>query len=478
MITPHLDRLAASGLRCERAYTCQPVCGPARAAIFTGTFPHTNGQWANNIGINIKTLGQRLADAGILAGYIGKWHVDASDYFGRGHAAPGWDKDTWYDMRNYLEELSPEDRQRSRKAETNRENIPPEFTFAHRCSSRAIAFLEQHKDDDFLLVVSYDEPHGPFLCPPPYSDMYKDYAVPTPANIDDTLQDKPDHHRVWAGARLQEDPAARRNLKIRQQDFFGCNSFVDSQIGRVLDAIDQHAKDALVIYTSDHGDSLHAHRITGKGAAMYDEITRIPFLVRWPGKIQPNSITHHLVSHIDITPTILDAFSIPAPKPLEGRSMLDFFRNPASPLQDSIFMEFGRYEIDHDGFGGFQPIRCILGAADAAGGPYKLVINLLTSDELYDLSSDPAELKNLINTPDSDLQNLRKRLHDQLLDWMNQTRDPFRGYYWERRPWRTDARPATWNYTRYRREKPPEEGEQLPLDYNTGLEITEMNVIP
>jgi uncharacterized sulfatase len=100
--TPALDRLASEGVRFERAYTCQPVCGPARAALFTGTYPHLNGGWANSLapGNNIRTLGQRVADHGIPAAYIGKWHLDGSDYFGLGQPAAGWDPDYWYDMRN------------------------------------------------------------------------------------------------------------------------------------------------------------------------------------------------------------------------------------------------------------------------------------------------------------------------------------------------------------------------------------------
>ena len=115
MHTPNLDRLAAEGIRYENAYTCQPVCGPARSAIFTGTFPHTNGMVTNSIalGDNVKTIGQRLSDHGIDCGYIGKWHLDGSDYFGNGRCPDGWKDDYWYDMRRYLEELSEEDRIKS-----------------------------------------------------------------------------------------------------------------------------------------------------------------------------------------------------------------------------------------------------------------------------------------------------------------------------------------------------------------------------
>jgi len=86
MITPNLDKLAAEGIRFDRAYTCQPVCGPARSALFTGTFPHSNGAVTNCIAMydNVKTIGQRLTDNGIHCGYIGKWHLDGTDYFGNG----------------------------------------------------------------------------------------------------------------------------------------------------------------------------------------------------------------------------------------------------------------------------------------------------------------------------------------------------------------------------------------------------------
>jgi uncharacterized sulfatase len=124
-------------------------------------------------------------------------------------------------------------------------------------------------------------------------------------------------------------------------------------------------------------------------------------------------------------------------------------------------MEFARYETDHDGFGGFQLIRA------AFDGRHKLVINLLTTDELYDLRDDPHEMVNLIASARH--VSVRNALHDRILRWMNDTRDPFRGYYWERRPWRTDARIATWDYTGMTRQRENEPDEKRQLDYGTGL---------
>lgn len=461
MATPNLDRLAGEGMRFERAYTTCPVCGPARSAIFTGQFPHSNGSVTNSAALaaNTKTVGQRVADNGYHAAYIGKWHLDGGDYFGTGRCPEGWDETYWYDMRCYLEELCGEERLLSRQASANQCGIDEAFTYAHRCSGRAVDFLENYGKDDFLLVVSFDEPHDPYLCPEPYASMYNNYSLPKAENVMDTLEGKPDHQKVWAGEEVHKDRAL---LKLdRYGSFLGCNAFVDHEIGRVLEAVDTFAEDALVLYTSDHGDFLGSHCLAGKGPAAYDEITRIPMIARWKGTLTPGKVYPHPVSHIEITPTILHAMGIAVPKLLEGKSLLPAFEKAETRINDCIFMEFSRYEIDHDGFGGFQPLRSVF------DGRHKLTINLLSGDELYDLQSDPGEMKNLIES--EEYMGIRDALHDRLLQWMNDTRDPLRGYYWERRSWRKDAAPAAWKHTGMTRQREHEEYEPHQLDYDTGL---------
>ncbi len=462
--TPHLDRLAAEGMRFDRAYTCQPVCGPARSALFTGTYPHSNGVWSNSqpLGDTVRTIGQRLSDQGIRCGYVGKWHLDGGDYFGMGRAAPGWDPECWYDMRNYLDELTPEERQWSRQVRANRDGVPREFTFGHRVSNHARDFVTTHAAEDFLLVVSYDEPHGPFLCPEPFASQYRDFQWQTPAVTDD-LHDKPHLQQVWAGREMQADRSA---YTYRNPDFFGCHSFVDDEIGRLLATIDAQAPDTLVIFTSDHGDFLGDHRLSGKGPAAYDSIAHIPFLVHWPDHVPAGTVCPHPVSHIDVTPTVFAAFGLERPAVLEGASLLPCLANPQERVNSAVAIEFGRYEIDHDGFGGFQPMRAW------CDGRYKLVLNLMDRDELYDLENDPHELHNAIADPA--LASARNRLHDGLIAWMDRTRDPFRGWYWVNRPWRLDAPAPRWSNTGMTRQRVEDERyEPRQLDYDTGLPIRE-----
>ena len=148
------------------------------------------------------TIADVFNENGYHTAYFGKWHLDGGDYFGLGTAPEGWDPDVWYDMRNYLEELTDEERYKSRQTSTmEKEDIPEEFTFAHRCASRAVDFIRGHADEDYFLVVGFDEPHGPSLCPQPYASMYRDYDMPKRPNVYDTLENKPVHQQVWSGPR-------------------------------------------------------------------------------------------------------------------------------------------------------------------------------------------------------------------------------------------------------------------------------------
>lgn len=459
MHTPNLDSLAENGLRYTNAYTCQPVCGPARSALFTGTFPHSNGMVTNSIamGDNVKTVGQRLADNNIHCGYIGKWHLDGSDYFGNGVCPSGWDKDYWYDMRTYLNELTDEEKLRSRKKETSYEkDMTAEFTYANRCSNRAIDFIDKFKNDDFFLTVSYDEPHGPSLCPAPYNTMYKGVAMPKSENYADDLSKKPKMQQLWAGDGINASPEALNAPSDALALFLGCNSFVDMEMGRVIDKIHEQCPDALIIYTSDHGDMLGNHRLQMKNATAYKEVANIPLIIEGGDK----GVVEAPASHIDIVPTVLEYMGVPLPKILEGKSMLKQINDKAVKINDVVFTEFTRYEVDHDGFGGLQPMRAV------TDGRYKLVIHLLDTDELYDMENDIAEINNLINC--QEYTQIRNNLHDKLLQFMNDTRDLYRGYQWACRPWRSDKTPC-WENDGYTRQRENEEYEPRQLDYDTGM---------
>jgi uncharacterized sulfatase len=336
------------------------------------------------------------------------------------------------------------------------------MTYAHRVSNKAIGYVQEHEGQDFFLAVSYDEPHGPFICPAPFNTMYDGFSFEDNPTFHDSLQSKPMLQRLWSGDDLHKSPEALHAPSKMLSLYLGCNSFVDHEIGRVLDEVYRLVPDALVIFTSDHGDMLGSHRLQAKNAAFYKEITNIPFIVK-PGRgheLNRNVVVSHPASHIDVTPTVLDYFGIPIPKLLEGKSMLVQFEDPTVQVNEHVYCEFTRYEVDHDGFGGLQMMRSI------TDGRFKLTINLMDCDELYDLDSDPHEVVNLIEDPHN--REIRNKLHDLLIEHMDRTRDVYRGYQWVARPWRNDRHP-NWQNSGLTRQRENEEYESRQWDYDTGL---------
>ncbi len=468
MKTPNLDHLAAKGVRYERAYTTQPVCGPARSCIFTGLYPHGTGSFTNTVPLwqGVRTIGEYLSPEKIASGFIGKWHLDGGDYFGNGVCPPGYEPEYWYDMRCYMNELSEEERVRSRKSSTSLDEngVDAGFTFAHRVCSRAVDFIEKHKNDDFFLAVSLDEPHDPFLCPEPFASMYKDYEMPITPDYLDTLDEKPELERLWAAGREKED---KSRLHISPRLFFGCNSFADYELGRVIECAERLSPDAMIIYTSDHGEALDSHSLRLKGPSVYESITHIPLIIKGGAMMKsPEGVVYPSVtSHVDLVPTFLDYYGLEIPPSLSGVSMRSIIESPKeNRLHQEVFVEFHRYEIDHDGFGGLQFMRALI------GDRYKLAEFLTDTDVLLDLERDPYEIHNYLLDPE--YEDIRDCMHERLMKIMNDTRDPYRGYQWRCRYWNRKSE-KDWECDGYTRQRPSGKDELVQLDYDTGLEIKE-----
>jgi uncharacterized sulfatase len=459
--TPNIDNLSKNSALFTRGYTTCPLCTPARAGMFTGIYSHTAGAWTNNLppGDNILTLGQRFRDAGYRTVYTGKWHLDGHDYFGTGNCPDGWEDAFWYDGKRYLDELTDQEVYLWRKGLSTLDalkkyNITSEFTWGHRITNRAIDFLKNRDSSEpFVLVVAPDEPHHPYTCPPDYVEKFMDYRYPLGEAGYDNLENKPAHHREWA----QSVNNNNKDNYFQNPLYFGCNSFIDHEYGRILEAVDRFAAtNTYIILTSDHGEMCGAHQLFGKGPAMYEEITHVPFIIRQPLGTRKTMVNPTPVSQIDILPTMMDIAGLEIPPILEGRTLVPFLNGEVDTTRE-VVIEFNRYEIEHDSWGGFQPIRSLV------AGNYKLVINLLSTDELYDLGNDPAEVNNLIH--DSDYADIRDGLHTRLIDWMNENRDPFRGPAWERRSWRT-SRKLKW--MGYFRPRPPDGYAPIVRYYDTG----------
>ena len=432
MDTPNLDRLAAGGIRFERAYTACPLCTPARGAIFTGLHPQINGAWCNNVAPHrhVAMMGEIFRHYGYRAAYTGKWHLDGTAYFGDGVPGGGFEGDWWYDGERYAEDIGPRMFQAYRTCKTaddlRKAGFDQEHMWAHRVADRAVDFLEKVGGEKFVLAVSFDEPHGPCVAPPEYWERFEKIGLPPRPNYNAPVEGKPELLQVQRRQNGEASPGP--DGLVYNPRFFGCNSYVDREIGRVIDEVDRlHADDTMIIYTSDHGDQLRSHGLVGKGPMMYEETCNIPLIVRAPGAAA-GAVSDALVSHVDLLPTMLDLSRIDRPAVLNGQSLSHVLTDPSAGGREHALISFHRFAINHDNFGEFYPVRC------ATDGRYKLIVNLFETDELYDLAEDPYEMRNRLADPALSAE--RDRLHDWMLAEMDRIRDPFRSFRWGRRDWR------------------------------------------
>ena len=308
--TPRLDQLAKEGMRFDRAYTPCPLCTPARGSLMTGLLPSVNGAWANEMTVADAhpQMGTIMNEAGKRAGLIGKWHLDGAGYHGAGIAGGGFPQRYWHDGANYMAQTGEERhwslvkalnggadfsrgmtkeavdfaRNHDAAAALRALDCREEELWGHQVSERAVEFLAEEDDRPFVLVVAFDEPHGPFLTPPEWQRGFDDpEAVPAPLNYCADLSGKP---------KLQQDQAKEfalgewADFLQWRQRHWRCNAWIDHHIGKVIDAVDRyHGEDTIIVSTTDHGDMMGSHGLLSKGAMMYEECARIPFIAAVQG---------------------------------------------------------------------------------------------------------------------------------------------------------------------------------------------------
>ena len=436
--TPQIDQLAQSSVVFENCYVACPLCTPSRAAWYTGRHPNRAGAWGNEmtIGRHVPMLAELLQEQGYAAYHVGKWHLDGAGYNGTGQSDGGFDPSVWYDLTNFYHEVGRDGP--NRFGGWNKGFEDEACCYAHRVADRAIDVLKQQHDFPFFLAVEFDEPHGPYICPPPYHGRNSQADIYKPSTFMADLSDKP---------KLQQDYAAYlANLRTTPDMYPGyyhlyydCNAYVDYEIGRVIEAVEQFApSDTVIVFTSDHGDHLGAFGLGAKGPTMYDHTTRVPLIIRAPHLTGESRREAGLVSSVDLPATILDIAGLsinddPRFVPQNGyswQSLVPVLRGEQTSVHDAVYIEYNRFGKQFEQVNGLYPIRCIVTE------DWKLSINLFDTDELYERQSDPEEAINRIN--DGGLHDVRIDLHDRLIAWQKQIHDVFRGPQWGIRHWRPD----------------------------------------
>ncbi len=394
--TPVMDGLARQGVLFSRAYAATPQCSPSRAALMTGRYPHRTGVMGNTaasgkagapqpgmsdgLDRSLPTLGTVFAGAGYDTAYFGKWHLGGT---------PGD-----YGFATHDAEIS-------------------DATLARR----VVEFLRMRGEREarrpLLLIVSWLNPHDIYDVLTHEAPDAKALArARLPSNLVDDLASKPFPQRHYR----EEDQgkpfaSADRELWRRYRAFYNhLVETVDKEIGTVLNAIGRAAPAPITVFTTDHGDLGGAHGLPYKGPAMYEELVRVPLVISWPTKIRA-ARSDALVSLIDVLPTLCDLTGVPAPEQLDGVSLRPVLEQRTSRVRDAVFSEYYGKQSWR------VPIRMVRTER------WKYVRYLSYGEELYDLTADPGEVRNLATEPR--VASERARLARELDDWLRRTRDPF-----------------------------------------------------
>lgn len=429
--TPNIDRLAREGARFAHALCPTPFCSPSRASMLTGLYPHKHGitynvqDPARGLDPGLPSALNTLAAAGYTCRQRGKWHL------GDKTRIPAYADDPELDYDAYLQKAmnTPEGGggRRKRRAggvdtielvkkalaqydgergiNIGRSHVPIEHTHESWIADTAISQLEALSGKPFFMTVSFPAPHAPWIVNEPYYSMYERSRIPLPANrhaVEEIDRGTPS----WRFGQLLGDEGFREYLGV----YYGMVSMVDWNLGRVFEALARLKRDAntLVILTADHGDMQGGHGMYGKmNFSIYEETTRIPMLMRFPGKIPASRVVRTQAGLCDVEPTILDYLGARAPEKIHGRSLRPFL-DGKEELDRPIFCERER------GMQHFQrTIRTLT---------WKYCYSSSGASQLHNLEKDPGETRNLI--ADASGAGIRQELHAKLARWMGETEDP------------------------------------------------------
>lgn len=415
--TPNIDRLAARGVRFDRAYCSFPLCGPSRNSMLTGLYPNSTGILANQqvfrqtIPSQV-SLPQAFRQAGYFAARIGKlFHYNVPKSIGtNGHDDPGsWELELNPAGVDRLEEepqiftllpgqyggtLSWYASPKSDAHHTDALEADDAEWVLERCAKR--------KDRPFFLAVGFFRPHTPYVSPQRYFDLYSEKEMPV---VQGVKEDQADIPVAGLGSHKVEQDKLTDDLRRKcRQAYYASISFMDAQVGRVVAALDRLglSDNTIIVFTSDHGYHMGEHGLWQK-MSLFEESARVPLLIVAPGVAQARAAAKSPVSQVDLFPTLAELCGVKAPANLQGQSLIPMLKDPSVTGRGWALTQVMR---------GGGPARASVTTNVGSEGPLYFGYSLRTprwrytewdegrrGRELYDHDADPRELTNLAEHP-------------------------------------------------------------------------------
>ncbi len=439
VIAPAIDRLASGGVVFQHHYVNNPICIPSRAILLTGTRSERTHQlfgptvWTKIPGI--EPIGRTFQQAGYTTVSLGKiWHTPdgkvhddfdfrwdpewAGPYHGNNlYASPELKDKTW----PQLKKINP--------PAAEHEAVEDEDYPDGRTTTMAVKWLRDlaAQKKPFLLMAGFKKPHLPFCCPKKYYDLYENVEISMPPN-----PDYPKDMPAWAHNNFNDlqyyspcpqldKPLDATQTRELRRSYFACISYIDAQIGMILDALKETGLDqnTIVVLWGDHGFHLGDQGLWSK-TTNYERAAHSPLLFVLPPSMQPVAgSSDALVETVDIYPTLLELCGIPNPPVMDGQSFVPLLRDLSKPWKTEVFHVSDRWR---NFVTGEKPGGVVIGYAVRTdryryvewvkGWNIKKEDRKILARELYDYDSDPEETRNLAGNPEykAVMDDLQRRL--------------------------------------------------------------------
>ncbi|MBN1344261.1 MAG: sulfatase-like hydrolase/transferase [Phycisphaerae bacterium] len=445
--TPNMDRLAKEGALFTNATCVTPYCSPSRASIITGLYPHTHGILQNvspgrnqqpplrqDAFANTETI---LHKQGYATGHRGKWHLGDKGNF---NCYQSWEyaSKTPRDYRRFLDQRLPDAKFKDHPSPgkylgrpvemipavekgyhafhaipnnrvayisiIGRSVVPPDLLPETQITNQVLELIHRHASDNFMITASWSPPHDLWVMPEPYYGLVDRGKIKLTGSTDVPTWDQ------RGPSKRLGDIMGPEGIREYTAIYHAMVRYIDDQLGRVLKKLDELklADNTLVIFTSDHGDMVGAHGCIGKSIfSFYDDLVRVPLLMRLPGRIKPGTVLNQPVSQIDLMPTILDYVGQAAPIKIHGRSTRPLIEGQQVAWRDYAFCQRA---------GAGRMLRT---------ERYKFVYRPKPrAVALYDLKEDPNEDHNLAD--DRAHAATVRAMHKRLCEVMKTDGDPMR----------------------------------------------------
>lgn len=380
--TPHIDRLAAQGVRFERAYCQYPLCNPSRSSMLSGRRPPRTGilenaTWFRDKMPDAVTLPQHFRQNGYRTMCAGKIFHGGLD-----------DDKAWDIGGTKLNRQPPRTPEQTKEREKTADRWlaldSEEDTLDYRNASRAIELLNEKHDKPFFLALGFAKPHVPFLAPKKYFDMYPIERVATPPDF--TPLPRTDHPAYRPNFDIFiRRPAGVDEARQMIAGYRAATSFMDAQLGRVLDALESSGRrrDTIVVFFGDHGFHLGEKGMWSK-QTLFEVSTRVPLIISVPGTRNAGKPTAGTAELVDLYPTLAELCGLPAPKDIDGGSLVPLLEKPKAKWNQPAFTFIRRGSV--------------MGAS-VRTARYRYTEWEGAAAELYDEQTDPRESRNIAADP-------------------------------------------------------------------------------